>query len=110
MATHTTRWMTIILTTSLALAVVSSGPGSETSNAQSAATTATTAWTPELSMRVKAVGNVRVSPDGKRVLFTVNEPVMTADKSEYLTNIWMANADGSDAYPDDLRGEIIDQR
>lgn len=58
-----------------------------------------TAWTPELAMKVKGVGAVRVSPDGKRVVYTVNEAVMTADKSEYLTNIWAANADGSDAYP-----------
>ena len=57
-----------------------------------------TAWTPELSMKVRAVGGVRVSPDGKRVVFTVNESVMTADKSEYNTQIWTANADGSDAY------------
>ncbi len=57
-----------------------------------------TAWTPELTMKVKGVGGVRVSPDGKRVVYTVNESVMTADKSEYLTHIWTANADGSDAY------------
>jgi Tol biopolymer transport system component len=69
-------------------------PAGETASAQSSPT----AWTPELSMKVKAVGNVRVSPDGKRVLFTVNEPVMTADKSEYLSHIWMVNADGTDAY------------
>src|SRR5262245_25910306 len=56
------------------------------------------AWTPELSMKVKAVGGVRVSPDGKRVLYTVNEPVMTADKSEYLTQIRVASASGGDAY------------
>lgn len=59
---------------------------------------AATAWTPELSMKVKGVGAVRVSPDGKRVVYTVNEAVMTPDKSEYLTQIWSANADGSEAY------------
>lgn len=57
-----------------------------------------TAWTPELSMKVKGVASVRVSPDGRRVVYSVNEAVMTADKSEYLTQIWTANADGSDAY------------
>lgn len=61
-------------------------------------TSAQNAWTPDLSMKVRAVGNVRVSPDGKRVLFTVNQPVMTADKSEYLTSIWMGSSDGTDAY------------
>jgi dipeptidyl aminopeptidase/acylaminoacyl peptidase len=55
-------------------------------------------WTPEEQMKVKPVGAVTVSPDGRRVLFTVNEPVMTADKSEFLTHIWMANADGSGSF------------
>lgn len=55
-------------------------------------------WTPDEQMKVKAVGGVQVSPDGKRVVYTVNEPVMTAEKSEYVTQIWMANADGSGSY------------
>lgn len=56
------------------------------------------AWTPELSMKVRGIGNVKVSPDGSRVLYTVNEAVMTAEKSEYLTQIWAANTDGSDPH------------
>lgn len=55
------------------------------------------AWTPELSMKLKGVGAVRVSPDGKRVAYVVTQAVMTPDKSEYLSQIHMANADGSDA-------------
>lgn len=54
-------------------------------------------WTPEEMMKVKGVGNVQVSPDGRRVVFTVTEAVMTDDKSENPTHIHMANADGSDA-------------
>jgi len=54
-------------------------------------------WTPDEQMKVKAVGTARVSPDGRRVLFTVNEPVMTADRSEFVTQVWMANTDGSGA-------------
>jgi dipeptidyl aminopeptidase/acylaminoacyl peptidase len=53
-------------------------------------------WTPELSMKLKGVGAVRVSPDGKRVVYVVTQSVMAADKSEFLTQIYMANADGSD--------------
>jgi dipeptidyl aminopeptidase/acylaminoacyl peptidase len=56
-------------------------------------------WTPEEMMKVKSIGDVRLSPDGKRAVFTVTEPVMTEDKSEFLTQIWMAKADGSEAYP-----------
>ncbi|MGH9755815.1 MAG: S9 family peptidase [Blastocatellia bacterium] len=90
-----TKFLSFILTIALAVPALSFGPRSEASN-QAAAQTA--GWTPELSMKVKAVGGVRVSPDGKRVLYTVNEPVMTAEKSEYLTQIWMAGADGGDVH------------
>jgi dipeptidyl aminopeptidase/acylaminoacyl peptidase len=56
------------------------------------------AWTPELQMKVRTVGPVRVSPDGRRVAYGVTDAVMTADKSEMLTQIWVAAADGSDAF------------
>jgi dipeptidyl aminopeptidase/acylaminoacyl peptidase len=48
-------------------------------------------WTPEMQLKVKAVGQPRVSPDGSRVLYTVNEAVMAPDKSEFVTQIWVAN-------------------
>jgi dipeptidyl aminopeptidase/acylaminoacyl peptidase len=51
-------------------------------------------WTPELQIKVRAVGSPQVSPDGRRVLYTVSDPVTTADRSEYVTQIWMASADG----------------
>ena len=53
-------------------------------------------WTPELSMKLKNVGGVRVSPDARRVAYTVSQAVMTPERSEYVTQIWMANTDGSD--------------
>jgi dipeptidyl aminopeptidase/acylaminoacyl peptidase len=53
------------------------------------------AWTPELMMKVRPVGPVRVSPDGRRVAYAVTDAVMAADKSEYVTQIYAANADGS---------------
>jgi len=56
------------------------------------------AWTPDQQMKVKGVGEVQVSPDGRRVAFTVTEQVMAADKSEQRTHIWLARADGSEAY------------
>ena len=48
-------------------------------------------WDPEMQLKVKAVGAPRVSPDGSRVVYTVNEAVMTPDKSEFVTQLWMAN-------------------
>ena len=50
-------------------------------------------WDPELQLKIKAVGTPRVSPDGKKMVYTVNEAVMTPDKSEFVTQIWMANLD-----------------
>src|SRR5882724_20700 len=55
------------------------------------------AWTPDLEMKVKAVSSVRVSPDGKNVAYTVSSAVMNAEKSEYVTQIWLAGADGRNA-------------
>jgi dipeptidyl aminopeptidase/acylaminoacyl peptidase len=86
-----TKFLSFILIIALAVPALSFGLSIQTSKP-------VTAWTPEHSMKIRAVGGVRVSPDGKRVLYTVNEPLMTAEKSEYLTQIWMASADGSDAY------------
>ena len=51
-------------------------------------------WTPELSMRFRGVGGVAISPDGALVAYTVRVPVMDGEKSEYLTHIWVASADG----------------
>src|SRR2546423_9202896 len=59
---------------------------------------AQTTWTPEMQLKVKAVGAPRVSPDGRRVVYTVNEAVMTADRSEFVTQIWMATTDGKENY------------
>ncbi len=52
------------------------------------------AWTPELQVKTKALGTPRVSPDGSMVAYTVNDAVMTADKSEFVTQIWLASIDG----------------
>jgi dipeptidyl aminopeptidase/acylaminoacyl peptidase len=54
-------------------------------------------WTPELMMKVRPVGQVRVSPDGRKVAYTVTDAVMTADKSEYVTQIYVADADGKNS-------------
>src|SRR5687768_14870097 len=60
--------------------------------------TAQTNWTPEMQVKTKAVGSPRISPDGKRVVYTVSEAIMTADKSEFVTQIWMAGSDGKENY------------
>lgn len=52
-------------------------------------------WTPELHLKVRGIQAVRPSPGGSQVAFTVTEPVMSAEKSEYLTQIWIGGAAGS---------------
>lgn len=56
-----------------------------------AATASAQTWDPETHLKVKAIAAPRVSPDGKRVVYTVNEAVMTPDKSEFVTQVWMAD-------------------
>lgn len=55
-------------------------------------------WTPEATLKLKPITAVRVSPDGRRAVFTVGDVVMTDDQSERRNQIWLANVDGSDAY------------
>ncbi|MFN2502053.1 MAG: prolyl oligopeptidase family serine peptidase [Pyrinomonadaceae bacterium] len=57
-----------------------------------------TTWSPEMQVKTRALGSPRISPDGKRVVYTVNDAVMTADKSEFVTQIWVGTADGRDNY------------
>jgi dipeptidyl aminopeptidase/acylaminoacyl peptidase len=53
------------------------------------------AWTPELSMQVRPVGDVVPSPDGKLVAYTETRAVIDTEKSETDTQIFLARADGS---------------
>jgi dipeptidyl aminopeptidase/acylaminoacyl peptidase len=57
---------------------------------------AQTDWTPELQMKVKSVGSPRVSPDGKKVVYTISDAVMAPNKSEFVSQIWMATTDGKE--------------
>lgn len=52
-------------------------------------------WTPEQMLRLPRLADVRLSPDGRRVAYTVTVPVLAAMQSEYRTQIHLVNADGS---------------
>ncbi len=52
-------------------------------------------WTPALSMQYRSIGSIDVSPDGSLIAYSVREPMMNGDTSEYRTQIWIAAADGS---------------
>jgi Tol biopolymer transport system component len=55
-------------------------------------------WTPETQVKTRAVASPRISPDKTRVVYTINDAVMTPDKSEFVTQIWMASTDGKQNY------------
>jgi dipeptidyl aminopeptidase/acylaminoacyl peptidase len=51
-------------------------------------------WTPALMLQIGRIGSVQVSPDGRRVAFTVREAVLLGDRSEYVTHIHLSTKDG----------------
>jgi dipeptidyl aminopeptidase/acylaminoacyl peptidase len=52
-------------------------------------------WTPEHIMKFKSVADTELSPDGKYIAYVVREPVMKGEKSEYLSQIWVADVGGN---------------
>jgi dipeptidyl aminopeptidase/acylaminoacyl peptidase len=55
------------------------------------------AWTPEFAFKVKRVSLVRPSPDGRHVAFVVGTAAMDGEKSEWVSQVWVADADGKNA-------------
>lgn len=53
-----------------------------------------TKWTPEAMIQYKRLLGTAISPDGKWVAYTVSEPMMEGEKSEFRTHIFLASADG----------------
>src|SRR5882762_2584176 len=51
-------------------------------------------WTPDVMIKLKRVGGIDMSPDGRMVAYTISTPMMEGEKSEFLTHIWMAATDG----------------
>lgn len=51
-------------------------------------------WTPEEMINVLEIKEVRISPDGKRILYTVTEPLITEEKSKFVDNIHLIDSDG----------------
>src|SRR5262249_31050336 len=55
------------------------------------------AWPPEVCFKIKSVGNVQPSPDGKRVVYTVTKTILEATSASEETRIEVASADGTGA-------------
>jgi len=52
-------------------------------------------WTPEFSMQVRTIGSVVPSPDARWVAYTEVTPVVEGERSEQVTQIFLARADGT---------------
>ncbi|MEP7266283.1 MAG: S9 family peptidase [Saprospiraceae bacterium] len=52
-------------------------------------------WSPEQCLQLKNITATIASPDGAKVLYSVREAIMTEERSEYVNQIWLCNADGS---------------
>ncbi len=72
----------IIITTSLSFPSFSQIPGVK-------------GWTPGFSFSMKRITDTRISPHTKYIAYVVREPVMSEDKSEYRSQIYIYALDGS---------------
>jgi dipeptidyl aminopeptidase/acylaminoacyl peptidase len=52
-------------------------------------------WTPETMMKVKNVAEVIPSPNGQWVAWTERRAMMDAEKSEFVSQVFLAKADGT---------------
>lgn len=62
--------------------------------AQTPAATGLSKWTPENMITYKRLTGTALSPDGKWIAYTVSEPLLEGEKSEYRTHIFLVSADG----------------
>lgn len=51
-------------------------------------------WTPESMIKFKRIGGTRLSADGKWVAYTIATPMMDNEKSEFVSQVWVASTDG----------------
>jgi dipeptidyl aminopeptidase/acylaminoacyl peptidase len=49
-------------------------------------------WSPQDTLNIKRIAGTDLSPDGKRLAFTVMQAVMTSEKSSYLFQIHLASS------------------
>src|SRR5271165_1049573 len=52
-------------------------------------------WTPELSMKVRTIGDVTPSPDGQLIVWTETAQILDTEKSESNAQLFLAHSDGS---------------
>lgn len=52
-------------------------------------------WSPDFMIGFKRVSSSVISPNERKVAYEVSSPVMEGEKSEYVSQIWIASTDGS---------------
>jgi dipeptidyl aminopeptidase/acylaminoacyl peptidase len=52
-------------------------------------------WLTQDTLNIKRITNIDVSPDGKRVAFTVTQAAMTTESSCYISQVYLADSPGS---------------
>ena len=52
-------------------------------------------WTPEISLQVQGIGEVVPSPDGRLVAYTQIHAAVEPERSEWVSQLFLARADGS---------------
>jgi dipeptidyl aminopeptidase/acylaminoacyl peptidase len=55
----------------------------------------TSVWTPDLSMKFRRIQGTAISPDASHIAYIVNTPRMEGEESEFETQVWVVNADGT---------------
>lgn len=55
-------------------------------------------WTPEFSMKVQTIGAVVPSPDGKWAAYTQTKAIAEGERSEQVSQIYLARADGTKSF------------
>ena len=58
--------------------------------------TPTRRWAIERRIGYPAIQEVALSPDGRRALYVVREPLMTDDRSEFISHLYLASEDGAE--------------
>lgn len=52
-------------------------------------------WTPDLMIKQKRVGGTTMSSDGRFVAYAISTPMIEGEKSEFVSQVWVASVDGN---------------
>jgi Tol biopolymer transport system component len=66
-------------------------------------------WEPETAFEVQSRSSPRVSPDGKKVVYTVNDAGNDRGQSEFVTQIWLGDIATKRSISTDLRRQVFSQ-